>query len=849
MTTTCTCGCCDGVAASTPTAVANRPGLDTVAYRSGTHATILASLVAGLTDVDRPALGGLTTRADDDFAIGLLDAFAVMGDVLTFYNERLVQDAWLRTATDLQALRELGRLLGHRPAPGAAAEALLAFAVQPPPATPDGAGQAPGSAPPVTPTEVQMPAGLRVQSIPGPDELPQIFETVEAITASAARNALPAATTQPQVLAKGDTTAWFAGSDLGLAAGDTLLVEAAGGAWQLLAVTIVATDPVTATTKVTWSEQLWAAEAATPAGTPTLAMMQARHRVFAHNAPMWGAMGSDFQNDYPDGSSSSPDWPHHHITEHVSAPPSALYDAVDLAATDRAIAPESTVVLVSPTDTARFTVDSVEHRSRAEFAISGEVTRVHLDDSANELSAFWNQVRALVVLARPQPLVLTDRPASTAVAASTTTLVVAGDASGLAEDTTVIVAGPTYADPAERHARATTVVATVELADDRWEVEVADPVGVALLRDGLVLHGNVARATHGETVGELLGSGDGRVAFARHRLSRGPVTHVLGGSDGGVTSTLQVRVNDVAWQEVATQYESRPDDRTHVTDRPPVAAGGDEDPPTEVVFGDGVRGARVPTGVNNVRATYRVGLGSAGNVGPGALAQLLDRPLGLSGVTNPLPASGGTDPDGPEDARRTIPLPVRTLGRAVSLLDYADFALARVGIAKATATVLPLRGGRTIVVTVATTPDSGDATSLLAALRDDLRAFGDPLTPIAVVDHRHDEVDVLGTAVVHPDHDREVVQAALDAALAGALAFDARDLLAPVHRSELVAVAHTVPGVVAIDIDAMSSPTLPGGPAATRILPRQPGVTPQGQPLAAGLLLGGTVAVTAIAQA
>ena len=62
-------------------------------------------------------------------------------------------------------------------------------------------------------------------------------------------------------------------------------------------------------------------------------------------------------------------------------------------------------------------------------------------------------------------------------------------------------------------------------------------------------------------------------------------------------------------------------------------------------FGDGVRGARPSSGQNNVRATYRKGLGAAGNLAAESLTQLTQRPLGMKGVSNPLPAEGGTDPE------------------------------------------------------------------------------------------------------------------------------------------------------------------------------------------------------------
>ena len=127
----------------------------------------------------------------------------------------------------------------------------------------------------------------------------------------------------------------------------------------------------------------------------------------------------------------------------------------------------------------------------------------------------------------------------------------------------------------------------------------------------------------------------------------------------------------------------------------------DEQGKTWVVFGDGVRGARLPSGVNNVRATYRQGLGKDGNVGADPLTQLMTRPLGLKSVSNRVAAQGGTDPEPADQARRTMPLGTRTLGRAVSLLDYEDFALAFTGIAKAQAQVLQLAAGPTIAITVA----------------------------------------------------------------------------------------------------------------------------------------------------
>src|SRR4051812_4630346 len=93
------CGCCEGIGAVVPLSIANRPGLPAIAYRVGTHATFKRSLLAGLSDSTRGGLRGLKTRDDDDFAIALLDAWATVADVLTFYGERIANESYLRTAT------------------------------------------------------------------------------------------------------------------------------------------------------------------------------------------------------------------------------------------------------------------------------------------------------------------------------------------------------------------------------------------------------------------------------------------------------------------------------------------------------------------------------------------------------------------------------------------------------------------------------------------------------------------------------------------------------------------------------------------------------------------------------
>jgi len=57
----------------------------------------------------------------------------------------------------------------------------------------------------------------------------------------------------------------------------------------------------------------------------------------------------------------------------------------------------------------------------------------------------------------------------------------------------------------------------------------------------------------------------------------------------------------------------------------------------------------------------------------------------VKSVINPLPATGGTDREGRDQARLTAPLGTMALDRLVSVQDYADFARAFAGIGKASA--------------------------------------------------------------------------------------------------------------------------------------------------------------------
>jgi uncharacterized phage protein gp47/JayE len=159
-----TCQCC---AAPPAGEIYNRPGLAKLAYRIGTFTSFRKAMLQSI--ARDPGMPRLTTRQSDDFSIMLMELWAAVGDVLTFYQERIVNEAFLRTATQRDSVLRLARMLDYRLRAGLAAEAPVVFTAD-------------------DNKSVRIPIGLRMMTIPEQDQVPQIFETIEAIVADAKLN-------------------------------------------------------------------------------------------------------------------------------------------------------------------------------------------------------------------------------------------------------------------------------------------------------------------------------------------------------------------------------------------------------------------------------------------------------------------------------------------------------------------------------------------------------------------------------------------------------------------------------------------------------------------------------------
>jgi predicted phage baseplate assembly protein len=798
-------------------------------HRARTHAEFRRSMITALASADRPALTGLATRDPGDFAIALLDAWATVADVLSFYSARIAAEGYLLTATERLSVRELARLVGYELRPGNAASAALAFTVE----TATGA-----------PAEVSIPAGLRVSGAPAGGLPPPVYETVEEITGRGEWNALRPRTLRPPLLADGDTSALVNGVTSAVAAGDTvLLVRGADFARTLRTVVAVTVDTVTRTTRLDFTpdaapppdpptadlpaarpvrgaiplDRAWIVEnilgrrwdqpdleaqlraggvapddlvravRATPAVPPPatavvdglprsegLFVFRVRAAVFGHNAPDTGqgAAPGELEAD-------------------VERTPDGLV-ALFLDAEYPALTRGSWIAVLAPDAPAR-TVQIQDNVpvSRSRFGLSARVSRVTVRAGNPFPPAF--RTRTATVLGAAAPLTPAVVPLLAPVRGDTIEL---DDIRlGLRPGQRVAVSGR-RTDLDGTVENELTTLAGIELVAGRTVVRLAAPLAHAYLRDTVTISANVAAATHGETVARVLGSGDATLAFQRFPLPDPPLTTLTSPSSGNPRRALEVRVDGVAWRPVDALADAGPDDQVYVVRH---GDGGT----AEVAFGDGVTGARLPTGAENVRSVHRRGNGLAGLVDAGQLTLPVTRPAGLTGVTNPRAAAGAADPDTIDDARRTAPLIARTLDRVVSLSDYEDFARAFPGIGKALATRTWTGRARAVFLTVAgaggrTVDEAGvEVTNLRAALA----RVGDPAEPVVIRAHSPAFFRIAATVRIDPGRDEVAVLAAAEARLRAEFGAERRGFGRPVARSEVITVIQETPGVVAVDLD------------------------------------------------
>lgn len=892
------CDCCEGPDVLTPLSTANRPGLSQLRYRVGTHATFFETMQARLSGEAFPELAALKTREERDPSIALFDAWATVGDVLTFYQERIANEGYLRTATERRSVLELARLIGYALRPGVAASVYFAYSLE------KDAGP------------VEIPQGARANSVPAPGEQMQSFETAEPLTAHVEWSEIRPRLTQPQTAAAiANNGLYLKGTATNLKPNDPLLIDFGDGAGpQFVRIESVELDNDKDRTRAVLrgltATQL-PASASAVAGTSTdgngeiaildrviktlklppsvppasakqlprdiataygpqsdtiprlLTTLQpslvgtfytswknlpapVRPQIevhalrvaaapFGHNAPLRQtafdetnkrAVMGEWEIDNP--------WNRDPVIG-IAAPrrvgaPAAAAPGPDYHKprelyldSDYDIAPDSMAV-IEETDKTKKTnktiivkaADKLVHRSLVAYGLSGKTVQVDLPAGAEWIAKKnepFSTVRNTRVFAGSEKLELAEEPVTDEVAGSELELgdlyaaleagrwlIVSGERSDIKAGSDV-VAGVKAAELvmiAAVQQKVKLLEGDAPLAGDRIHtfITLAKPLAYKYKRDTVTIYGNVIRATHGEARHEVLGSGDATKVFQQFTLKQPPLTYLSAPTVSGVESTLEVRVNDVKWHEVDGLVALGPSDRKFI-------ARTDDEAETTVVFGNGVQGARLPTGQENVKATYRNGIGKPGNVKAGQITLLTTRPLGVKDVTNPIRASGGADKESRDSARKNAPLAVMALDRLVSTQDYADFARTFAGIGKAAAKRVTDGRRQVVQVTIAGVDDIPIETTsdLYRNLYDALHRFGDPYLPIHLVMRERLALVMSANVRIHPDYLWELVEPKIRAALLDAFGFEKVELGEDLLLAEAIRVVQKLPGVVYVDVD------------------------------------------------
>jgi predicted phage baseplate assembly protein len=867
----------------TPRGEFNQPGLPAVGYRTGTWTTFRESMLARLSSADYPALAPLTTRSDDDLSIGLLDATAVVLDILTFYQERLANESYLRTATQLDSLTQLSRLIGYQPGPGVSASTYLAFTLK----------AASGLPTDPTTTAITIPASTQVQSVPTQGGSPQVFETSNDILAKADWNAMPVLTGGPWRPRRRDTSVYLAGpatqlqpGDLILVVGDERIDDPTSELWDVRAVTSVQTDAANNRTLVEWSEGL-GVPGAPSSENPKLYALRQRAAFFGYNAVNPRMLAADtvtaLKGDNLVGSNN--DW--EFGTDHATGNAFASEQIVDLDSAYSKLTPGGWLVVIAPdAQTSRtpsgfislYRIRAVTAITRSDYALSAKITRVGTDTEGALVSSY-ETTRSNLVATQSEELPAAEQPldyplygtfldleiirsdlagvSAVAVTGKSQKLTVNAGVDSLTfvpddgtapvalheGDTITVLAPPSFlaSDGSIPHWRTADGELTLVVADNQGRsgtVDAAlsdftlapaadsDPVvqefalvqGVSVVatpfphtrillsspllncydRSKTQVNANVGPATGGRSVSEILGSGAAATSNQTFALAQSPLTYVQAATPAGSASTLQVRADGVAWTAVPSLYGQASNARVFtVLDGP----GGK----AVVYFGDNVEGATLPTGDHNVVASYRVGVGVDGNVPAGAITTLLDRPLGVGGVVNPLPSTGGQDADSVDDVRDKAPTTVLTLGRAVSIVDYQNLAASFAGIAKAAAFWIPAGAYRGVFITVAGAGGAAlpPGNPTLANLVTALKSYGNPTAAIYAFSFLETTFRLAAEILYDPDRDATVVQASVRSLLSDTYSFASRTFGQGVSEDEVAALIQGVPGVVAVNVTTL----------------------------------------------
>jgi hypothetical protein len=700
-------------------------------------------------------LAGWRAREGDDLGLMLLEMGAYVLDVLGFYDERIANESYLRTAVLRPSLRKLVGLIGYQARPALAASVVLAAIAD---------GNRPVVLPPRTGFRSDASAGVP----------PQVFETEVEHTIHVLKNEWALGEIRDQRVG-GDFL--LDPATARISAGQLVLLRwTQGGSTEQCARRVVRISRIEALDG------------------------NAYLRVEFDQAPSWDAAVEIDAVEVLSPSlkaslnpTTSPEITKEIIVLDAVYPQLGKHDSVivqrgndlldavvssvkpvDMPVTLAANTPTlpATGIVIDPQPDENWTFDTTRLVVHFHMVTAGRLTRVaktHLKKTDFPVSGV--PIRGLVEplpesVAQPSELLLLD---------------------GM--DNGVTTGGAVSIDAQGG--------GTVQLLDKIPPIQSA-------LRTPITVFGNLVRATRGESVfNEVLGSGDAAQTFQSFTLGNKLLTYLNDPSaPNGRRSTLEVRVNGIKWREAPSFFGAGPFDAVYITRQ-------NDEQETVVSFGDGKTGARLPTGVDSITATYRFGAGAA-KPPAGAIGQIARPVAGLRRVVNPVAAGGGADADRPQDMRRNAPNSALLLGRAVSVPDFEALAREFGGVINAHVEWAWDETSQGAAVKAWFISDGGD---IAEALRAFLIGQADPNTPLVAEEAQAQPSQLVIDLEIDPRFNTQIVIEQVKQALGdpetGILALENITIGCALFRSRIFDAVLSVDGtrsVRAMTVDGKPAP-------------------------------------------
>jgi Baseplate J-like protein len=749
---------CGGLAV--PLTISNPPGRNSISYRVGDYISFREALLR-----PRPGETELTNwrpSASGDLAVQMVEWWAYLADILTFYNERIANEDYLRTAELPESVKRLILVLGYRPRPGIGATGTLAALLS-------------------SPKPITLPQGFQVQSKPGPGKQPQIFELGAATLVQppdvVAADPVPGAA----LLGADGSSVLLQGTVSSIKAGDQLLLLHNG--WvgvdqsnnpdkNFMLVTVASVNPEKDPHGKTNTRVVFTAMLIFPTTPKVSDYTLLRSTQTAHLWPFSGSKATVITNRRADLES---------ITRQIKVGDPVLFSAPDPSLGEQLV---SVTAYQEPVWYA-----NGDPSDPSQPPTSNTPPPIPIPHTAIGFQPFlngnWNRSQQTVSVryAWQQVGTLIPTPITSFSGAGNGLQAVPPAVFPQGNGIPVLIEDGNGNGEAAQGSGSPNVLDLSNLPDP--PVNLVPPLNVLF---------NLLSVSRGKTVSnEILGSGDATVAGQEFVLKNSPLTYLMSGSStsgAGYTSTLQVWVDGVQWKEAPSFYGQPANAHIFVTRE-------DENNQTHVQFGDGINGARLSSGTNNVVATYRYGSG-ADSPDAGSLTVILQPQPGLKSIVNPVPVGGGADPDPPDQIRKYAPQSVLNFGRAVSGDDYETIAAQAPGVARAKSYWGwdPLQQRTVVTVYV------GDDQNAVAAAQLALSNADDPNRPVVVNLATVVPVSLSFTLLVDPNYVATDVQAAVTSALIdpnnGLLGANVIGIGQVIFESQIYEACLSVPGAVAV---------------------------------------------------